>query len=110
LLDPSSVHDVLTATNNDLKYVERAEIIRKKGTNRSRFFRGQAGKCTWVGIGSSYLPSDILAAFLYAQLEAREQIQKKRRRKSYGLCLESSSTRLDQLSAPFLGQDSAFRL
>ena len=66
--------------NNDPQYIERAEIIREKGTNRSRFFRGQVDKYTWVDIGSSYLPSDILAAFLYAQLEAREDIQAKRRR------------------------------
>jgi len=65
---------------NDARYVERAEIIREKGTDRSRFFRGQVDKYTWVDVGSSYLPSDILAAFLYAQLEAREQIQTKRRR------------------------------
>ena len=64
---------------NDSQYVERAEIIREKGTNRSRFFRGQIDKYTWVDVGSSYLPSDLLAAFLYAQLEAREQIQAKRR-------------------------------
>jgi dTDP-4-amino-4,6-dideoxygalactose transaminase len=65
---------------NDPQYIERAEITREKGTNRSRFFRGQVDKYTWVDLGSSYLPSDILAAFLYAQLEAREQIQAKRRR------------------------------
>lgn len=65
---------------NDPKYDERAEIIREKGTNRSRFFRGQVDKYTWVDVGSSYLPSDILAAFLYAQLEARESIQDRRRR------------------------------
>jgi dTDP-4-amino-4,6-dideoxygalactose transaminase len=65
---------------NDPQYIERAEIIREKGTNRSRFFRGQVDKYTWVDIGSSYLPSDILAAFLYAQLEAKDQIQAKRRR------------------------------
>jgi dTDP-4-amino-4,6-dideoxygalactose transaminase len=65
---------------NDARYVERAEIIREKGTNRSRLFRGQVDKYTWTDIGSSYLPSDILAAFLYAQLEAREQIQTRRRR------------------------------
>jgi len=64
---------------NDLQYIERAEIIREKGTNRSRFFRGQVDKYSWVDLGSSYLPSDMLAAFLYAQLEAREQIQGKRR-------------------------------
>ena len=60
---------------NDPVIVERAEIIREKGTNRSRFFRGQVDKYTWVDIGSSYLPSDMLAAFLYAQLEQREKIQ-----------------------------------
>ena len=64
---------------NDPRYIERAEIIREKGTNRSRFFRGQVDKYTWVDVGSSYLPSDILAAFLYAQLESRQQIQGKRR-------------------------------
>ncbi len=65
---------------NEESLAERAEILREKGTNRSRFFRGQVDKYTWVDIGSSYLPSDILAGFLYAQLEAREQIQRKRRR------------------------------
>jgi dTDP-4-amino-4,6-dideoxygalactose transaminase len=64
---------------NDSRYIGRAEIIREKGTNRSRFFRGQVDKYTWVDIGSSYLPSDILAAFLFAQLEARQEIQSKRR-------------------------------
>ncbi|NIV37297.1 MAG: dTDP-4-amino-4,6-dideoxygalactose transaminase [Anaerolineae bacterium] len=64
---------------NDMQYAERAEIIREKGTNRSRFFRGQVDKYTWVDVGSSYLPSDILAAFLYAQLEARAEIQARRR-------------------------------
>lgn len=65
---------------NDRVYAERAEIIREKGTNRSQFFRGQVDKYTWNDVGSSYLPSDLLAAFLYAQLEARQQIQCKRRR------------------------------
>jgi dTDP-4-amino-4,6-dideoxygalactose transaminase len=65
---------------NDPRYIERAEIIREKGTNRSRFFRGEIDKYSWVDIGSSYLPSDILAAILYAQLEAREQVQASRRR------------------------------
>ena len=60
---------------NDPHYVERAEIIREKGTDRSRFFRGQIDKYTWVDVGSSYLPSDILAAFLYAQLTSRAVIQ-----------------------------------
>lgn len=63
---------------NDGALIERAEIIREKGTNRSRFFRGQVDKYTWVDIGSSYLPSDILAAYLYAQLEHRDSIQAKR--------------------------------
>jgi len=60
---------------NDPGLAERAEIIREKGTNRSRFFRGQVDKYTWVDIGSSYLPSEILAAFLFAQLEQRGKIQ-----------------------------------
>jgi dTDP-4-amino-4,6-dideoxygalactose transaminase len=64
---------------NDSRYIERAEIIREKGTNRSRFFRGQVDKYTWVDVGSSYLPSDLLAAYLYAQFEKHEQIQSKRR-------------------------------
>jgi dTDP-4-amino-4,6-dideoxygalactose transaminase len=65
---------------NDAELVERALVIREKGTNRSRFFRGEVDKYTWVDLGSSYLPSDLLAAFLYAQLEAREKIQEKRKR------------------------------
>jgi len=65
---------------NDPQLAERAEIIREKGTNRSRFFRGQVDKYTWVDIGSSYLPSDMLAAFLYAQLESHDEIQAVRQR------------------------------
>lgn len=65
---------------NDPTLVEKAEIIREKGTNRSRFFRGQVDKYSWVDIGSSYLPSDILAAFLFAQLEQWQSIQEKRKR------------------------------
>ena len=64
---------------NDKRYIEDAEILREKGTNRSRFFRGQVDKYTWVNLGSSYLPSDILAAFLFAQLEEREYIQSRRK-------------------------------
>lgn len=64
---------------NDPAYFERAEILREKGTNRSRFFRGQIDKYTWVDVGSSYLPSDILAAVLAAQLESAERIQSRRR-------------------------------
>ncbi len=65
---------------NNENYIERSEIRREKDTNRSRFFRGQVDKYTWLDIGSSYLPSDILAAFLYAQLEQREKIQTKRKK------------------------------
>ncbi|MDD5594872.1 MAG: dTDP-4-amino-4,6-dideoxygalactose transaminase [Candidatus Omnitrophica bacterium] len=65
--------------NND-KFIERAEIIREKGTNRSKFFRGEVDKYTWVDIGSSYLPSDILAAYLYAQLEKMDEIDKCRKK------------------------------
>ena len=65
---------------NDARFIEQAEILREKGTNRSRFFRGQVDKYTWVDLGSSYLPSDILAAFLCAQLEQREAIQVRRQR------------------------------
>jgi dTDP-4-amino-4,6-dideoxygalactose transaminase len=65
---------------NDESYVERAEIIREKGTDRSRFFRGEVDKYTWVDIGSSYLPSDILAAFLLGQLESKDLVQADRRK------------------------------
>jgi dTDP-4-amino-4,6-dideoxygalactose transaminase len=63
---------------NDPNLIERAEIVREKGTNRSRFFRGMVDKYTWVDVGSSYLSSDILAAVLFAQLEARQHIQLER--------------------------------
>jgi dTDP-4-amino-4,6-dideoxygalactose transaminase len=64
---------------NDPSFEERAEIIREKGTNRARFFRGQVDKYSWVDVGSSYVMSDVLAAFLYGQLEQWESIQAKRR-------------------------------
>ena len=64
---------------NDSELMERAEIIREKGTNRSRFFRGQIDKYTWVDVGSSYLPSDMLAAYLWAQFEQAELIQNRRK-------------------------------
>ena len=63
---------------NDERFFERAEIIREKGTNRSQFFRGMVDKYTWVDIGSSYLPSEMIAAFLYAQLEESGKITEKR--------------------------------
>lgn len=65
---------------NDPNLAPRAEILREKGTNRSRFFRGEVDKYTWVDVGSSYLPSDLLAAFLLAQLEDRNTIQNNRSR------------------------------
>ncbi|MGH3102480.1 MAG: dTDP-4-amino-4,6-dideoxygalactose transaminase [Gaiellaceae bacterium] len=65
---------------NEPGYVDQAEVIREKGTDRKRFFRGEVDKYTWVGLGSSYVQSDLLAAFLSAQLEARERIQAARRR------------------------------
>lgn len=64
-------------TNNP-EFAERAEIIREKGTNRSKFFRGQVDKYTWVDVGSSYLPSDVIAAYLYSVLNISEDIQEKR--------------------------------
>ena len=63
---------------NDERFVERAEIIREKGTNRDQFFRGQVDKYTWVDVGSSYLPGEVIAAFLWAQMEEAEQITRRR--------------------------------
>lgn len=65
---------------NDPQFLERAEVIREKGTNRNKFFRGEVDKYTWVDIGSSYLPSELVGAFLYAQLEEAEKIINARRR------------------------------
>lgn len=64
---------------NDERFIKRAEIIREKGTNRSSFFRGEVDKYGWVDIGSSFLPSDIIAAFLFAQLEKLDLIQARRK-------------------------------
>ncbi|MGY2133509.1 dTDP-4-amino-4,6-dideoxygalactose transaminase [Hymenobacter sp. HD11105] len=64
---------------NDARYAQRAEIIREKGTNRSSFFRGEVDKYGWVDVGSSFLPSDIIAAFLWAQIENISDIQKRRK-------------------------------
>lgn len=63
---------------NDARFAERAEIIWEKGTNRSQFFRGQTDKYTWVDVGSSYLPGELVAAFLWAQMEAAEAITGRR--------------------------------
>jgi len=64
---------------NDEKYISRAEIIWEKGTNRAEFFRGEVDKYNWVDIGSSFLPSEIIAAYLWAQLENLKIIQNKRK-------------------------------
>jgi dTDP-4-amino-4,6-dideoxygalactose transaminase len=98
---------------NDPEFVERAFVIREKGTNRSRFFRGEVDKYTWVDLGSSYLPSDLLAAFLLAQFEARETIQQKRRRiwnryyESLADWAESNGVRLPVIPA---GCDQAYHM
>lgn len=63
---------------NDPRFLERAEMIREKGTNRSQFFRGQVDKYTWVDVGSSYLPGEVIAAFLWAQMEEADAINKRR--------------------------------
>jgi dTDP-4-amino-4,6-dideoxygalactose transaminase len=63
---------------NDPRFIARAEIIREKGTNRSQFFRGEADKYTWLDIGSSYLPSDTIAAFLLAQFEQADRLAEER--------------------------------
>ncbi len=65
---------------NDARFIERAEIIWEKGTNRAQFFRGQVDKYTWVDVGSSYLPGEIVAAFLWAQMEEADAITERRRR------------------------------
>ena len=79
---------------NDEQFINRAEIIWEKGTNRSSFFRGEVDKYGWVDIGSSFLPSEIIAAFLWAQLENLEDIQRKRKShwKEYKLQLENWAT------------------
>jgi dTDP-4-amino-4,6-dideoxygalactose transaminase len=91
---------------NDPSMIERAEIIREKGTNRSQFFRGQVDKYTWVDIGSSYLPSDIIAAFLYAQMENADKIIAKRNL-IYDLYMEGlrSLAKKGYIQLPFIPND-----
>ncbi len=88
---------------NDQRYLKRAEIIREKGTNRSAFFRGEVDKYGWVELGSSFLPSDITAAVLYAQLEQLDDIQAKRK-KIWGWYHEKLKTLGDsgKLQLPFI--------
>lgn len=86
---------------NDAQFFERAEIIREKGTNRSKFFRGEVDKYNWVDVGSSFLPSDIIAAFLFAQLENLDQIQEKR--KAIWNCYAQELASLkDKVQLPFI--------
>ena len=88
---------------NKVSDIMRSEIIREKGTNRSAFFRGQVDKYSWVDLGSSYLPSDMLAGYLYAQLEIRNQIQKKRKQLwDYYYENLSSWTKNNNISLPFI--------
>lgn len=88
---------------NDEKFINRAEIIREKGTNRSLFFRGEVAKYGWVDIGSSFLPSDIIAAYLFAQLENIKQIQSKRKEiwEQY-YCRLSSEQVLKNIELPYI--------
>jgi dTDP-4-amino-4,6-dideoxygalactose transaminase len=91
---------------NEPQYAERAEIIREKGTDRSKFFRGQVDKYGWVDIGSSYLPSDMLAAYLYAQLQERERIQTRRKEiwEFYEECLGNWAS-ANGVRLPFVPED-----
>lgn len=90
---------------NENRFIKRAEIIREKGTNRSAFFRGEIDKYGWVDIGSSYLPSEIIAAYLWAQLENLNKIQTKRRKifRYYFKRLEKWSS-ANQISLPIIPQ------
>jgi dTDP-4-amino-4,6-dideoxygalactose transaminase len=88
---------------NEPRFAERADILREKGTDRSRFFRGAVDKYTWQDLGSSFLPSDILAALLYAQIEIADDIQAKRRliHEQYAVALRAwAQTR--QVALPFI--------
>jgi len=91
---------------NDERFIERAEIIREKGTNRNKFFRGEVDKYTWVDIGSSYLPSDLLAAFLYAQFEKIDEITHIRKR-IYNRYLQSFEdlSKEQNIEVPFIPED-----
>jgi dTDP-4-amino-4,6-dideoxygalactose transaminase len=88
---------------NDEKFAHRAEIVREKGTNRSAFFRGEVDKYGWIDIGSSFLPSDIIAAFLYAQIENLEDIQQRRKEiwNNYQIALQDLETQ-KKLRLPYL--------
>ncbi|MBR3696978.1 MAG: dTDP-4-amino-4,6-dideoxygalactose transaminase [Clostridia bacterium] len=85
---------------NDKEYIDRAEIIREKGTNRTQFYKGKVDKYTWYDIGSSYLPSDINAAFLYSQLEVADKVNK-RRLKLWNLYYENLKD-LKEIELPYI--------
>lgn len=87
---------------NDSRYAVEAEIIREKGTNRSSFFRGEVDKYGWVNIGSSFLPSDMLAAFLFAQIEHIDAIQAQRRRVWQRYWNHFNGAVLDDVMLPFV--------
>jgi dTDP-4-amino-4,6-dideoxygalactose transaminase len=89
---------------NDPKFIGRAEIIREKGTNRSSFFRGEVDKYGWVELGSSFLPSDIIAAYLYAQLEVLNEIQNKRKQiwNQYDIAMKSIEAETGQIVTPII--------
>lgn len=94
---------------NDQRFTDRAEIIRDKGTNRSQFFRGQVDKYTWMDIGSSFLPGEVIAAFLHAQLESAQEITNKRLAawNRYHLGLESLVIR-GVVHRPYIPEDCEF--
>lgn len=104
----------LTINRDDL--FERAEIIREKGTNRSKFFRGQVDKYTWVDIGSSYLPGELIAAFLYAQLEMETEIRTRRMSvfdayvEAFTPCAKSGQVRLPKVPPNCTGNGHMFYL
>jgi len=89
---------------NNEKFIERAEIIREKGTNRSKFFRGEIDKYSWVDIGSSYLPSELNAAFLYGQLENSEKINKNRLN-TWDLYYNNLKELNDYIGLPFIPEE-----
>lgn len=91
---------------NDPAYVERAEILREKGTNRSKFFRGQVDKYTWVDFGDSYLPSELNAAYLWAQLEVADEINTERLRiwDTYNNAFEDLE-KAGKIKRPFVPED-----
>lgn len=86
---------------NDERFTARAEIIREKGTNRSQFFRGMVDKYTWVDIGSSYLPSELQAAYLYGQLERAEEININRRA-TWDAYKNAILTLTDKIATPYI--------